>query len=162
MESTEQAGLIYGSMTEDVLTGLKIHGRGWRSVLYSPKRRAFLGAFPAALEDLLTMRRRWATGFLEMLLLGGANSPLFILPSLLLRTTASAIGLPSLLLSAGSALGLPKLSLRQRLVYLHALLIFSAGLGIPLTVYALLPAASLLLRRPLYPSLSVRYPLILP
>jgi hypothetical protein len=64
--------------------------------------------------------------------------------------------MPSLSSTAtGSAIGLPKLSPRQRLVYVHALLMFSAGYGIPLSVYALLPAASLLLRRTLYPSLSV-------
>jgi cellulose synthase/poly-beta-1,6-N-acetylglucosamine synthase-like glycosyltransferase len=120
--------LIYGSTTEDVLTGMKIHGRGWRSVQYSPRERpAFLGSFPTAIEDILKMRRRWSTGFLEILL--GADSPL----------TA---------FWASSA----KLSLMQRLLYIYAVTSMSAVIAIPMTVYALLPAASLLLARPLYPT----------
>ncbi|KAI3675199.1 hypothetical protein L1987_84785 [Smallanthus sonchifolius] len=39
----KQVGWLYGSATEDILTGLSIHGRGWRSVMTSLDPRAFLG-----------------------------------------------------------------------------------------------------------------------
>ncbi|KAF5950079.1 hypothetical protein HYC85_012072 [Camellia sinensis] len=39
----KEVGWIYGSTTEDVLTGLTIHGRGWRSAYCSPDPPAFLG-----------------------------------------------------------------------------------------------------------------------
>ncbi|KAJ0441471.1 putative cellulose synthase (UDP-forming) [Helianthus annuus] len=38
-----QIGWLYGSATEDVLTGLNIHGRGWRSAITSLDPLAFLG-----------------------------------------------------------------------------------------------------------------------
>ncbi|KAI5565602.1 hypothetical protein BDE02_14G133100 [Populus trichocarpa] len=38
-----EVGWQYGSATEDVLTGLMIHARGWRSLLCTPDPRAFLG-----------------------------------------------------------------------------------------------------------------------
>ncbi|KAK2638919.1 hypothetical protein Ddye_026714 [Dipteronia dyeriana] len=41
-----QMGLIYGFAVEDVVTGLTIQCRGWKSVFYNPKRAAFLGMAP--------------------------------------------------------------------------------------------------------------------
>ncbi|XP_061962469.1 cellulose synthase-like protein H1 [Populus nigra] len=61
-------GWQYGSATEDVLTGLMIHARGWRSLLCTPDPRAFLGCAPRGGPILMTQQKRWATGFLEILI----------------------------------------------------------------------------------------------
>ncbi|KAJ4979354.1 hypothetical protein NE237_010134 [Protea cynaroides] len=45
-----KVGLVYGSITEDLLTGLSIHARGWRSVYTDLDSPAFLGCAPTALE----------------------------------------------------------------------------------------------------------------
>ncbi|KAE8659658.1 Cellulose synthase A catalytic subunit 8 [Hibiscus syriacus] len=37
---------IYGSVTEDILTGFKMHCRGWRSIYCMPLRPAFKGSAP--------------------------------------------------------------------------------------------------------------------
>ncbi|KAJ9696818.1 hypothetical protein PVL29_008828 [Vitis rotundifolia] len=49
-----EVGWIYGSQTGDVLTGLKMHARGWRSVYCMPVRAAFRGSAPINLSDRLT------------------------------------------------------------------------------------------------------------
>ena len=48
-----QLGWIYGSITEDILTGFKMHCRGWRSIYCNPKRPAFKGTAPINLSDRL-------------------------------------------------------------------------------------------------------------
>lgn len=45
-----QMGLIYGCPVEDIVTGLSIQCRGWRSLYYNPKKRAFLGVAPISLD----------------------------------------------------------------------------------------------------------------
>ncbi|KAF9688280.1 hypothetical protein SADUNF_Sadunf02G0181200 [Salix dunnii] len=64
----KEVGWQYGSATEDILTGLLIHARGWRSVLCTPDRRAFLGCAPGAGPISMTQQKRWATGLLEILI----------------------------------------------------------------------------------------------
>lgn len=64
----KEVGWQYGSATEDILTGLKIHARGWRSVLCSPDPRAFLGCVPRVGPISMTQQKRWATGLLEILI----------------------------------------------------------------------------------------------
>ncbi|CBI33665.3 hypothetical protein VitviT2T_021913 [Vitis vinifera] len=49
-----EVGWIYGSQTGDVLTGLKMHARGWRFVYCMPVRAAFKGSTPINLSDHLT------------------------------------------------------------------------------------------------------------
>jgi len=61
-------------MTEDVLTGLRIHAKGWRSVYLTPEPPAFLGNAPTGGPASLTQYKRWATGLLEILF--GVNSPI--------------------------------------------------------------------------------------
>ncbi|KAG2242793.1 hypothetical protein Bca52824_095366 [Brassica carinata] len=51
-----EIGWIYGSVTEDILTGFKMHARGWRSI-YSPIN----------LTDRLNQVLRWALGSVEIL-----------------------------------------------------------------------------------------------
>jgi hypothetical protein len=49
----ERVGWIYGSVTEDVVTGYRMHNRGWRSVYWISKRDAFLGTAPINMTDRL-------------------------------------------------------------------------------------------------------------
>ncbi|CDP03783.1 unnamed protein product [Coffea canephora] len=70
-EKTEwgkEIGWIYGSVTEDILTGFKMHCRGWRSIYCSPKRPAFKGSAPINLSDRLHQVLRWALGSVEIFL----------------------------------------------------------------------------------------------
>ncbi|URE38655.1 cellulose synthase-like protein [Musa troglodytarum] len=59
---------VYGSITEDNLTGLRIHSMGWRSIYMTPEPPAFLGCAPTGGRASLTQFKRCATGLLEMLL----------------------------------------------------------------------------------------------
>ncbi|XP_078436531.1 cellulose synthase-like D5 [Wolffia australiana] len=68
-EKTEwgrRVGWIYGSVTEDVVTGYRMHNRGWRSVYCVTKRDAFRGTAPINLTDRLHQVLRWATGSVEI------------------------------------------------------------------------------------------------
>ncbi|ONM21383.1 putative cellulose synthase A catalytic subunit 2 [UDP-forming] [Zea mays] len=62
-----EIGWIYCSVTEDVLTGFKMHARGWRSIYCMPKRPAFKGSAPINLSDRLNQVLRWALGSIEIL-----------------------------------------------------------------------------------------------
>ncbi|GFP80167.1 probable cellulose synthase a catalytic subunit 9 [UDP-forming] [Phtheirospermum japonicum] len=64
----KEIGWIYGSVTEDILTGFKMHCHGWRSVYCIPKRAAFKGSAPINLSDRLHQVLRWALGSVEILL----------------------------------------------------------------------------------------------
>ncbi|RID64618.1 hypothetical protein BRARA_E03541 [Brassica rapa] len=59
-------GWIYGSVTEDVVTGYRMHNRGWKSVYCVTKRDAFRGTAPINLTDRLHQVLRWATGSVEI------------------------------------------------------------------------------------------------
>ncbi|CAI5522924.1 unnamed protein product [Closterium sp. NIES-64] len=70
-EKTEwgkELGWIYGSVTEDILTGFKMHARGWRSIYCKPKRATFKGGAPINLSDRLQQVLRWALGSVEIFL----------------------------------------------------------------------------------------------
>ncbi|XP_019415365.1 PREDICTED: cellulose synthase A catalytic subunit 7 [UDP-forming]-like isoform X1 [Lupinus angustifolius] len=62
-----EVGLNYGSIASDILTSLKIHTHGWRSIYCMPKRPAFRGTAPINLTDRLNQVLRWAVGSLEIL-----------------------------------------------------------------------------------------------
>ncbi|EPS66740.1 hypothetical protein M569_08032, partial [Genlisea aurea] len=64
----KEIGWIYGSVTEDILTGFKMHCHGWRSVYCIPKRPAFRGSAPINLSDRLHQVLRWALGSVEIFL----------------------------------------------------------------------------------------------
>nr|DAD42356.1 TPA_asm: hypothetical protein HUJ06_000586 [Nelumbo nucifera] len=63
-----EIGWIYGSVTEDILTGLKMRARGWRSIYCMPNPPAFKGSAPINLSDCLNQVFRWALGSVEILL----------------------------------------------------------------------------------------------
>jgi cellulose synthase A len=62
----KEVGWIYGSVTEDILTGFKMHCHGWRSIYCVPKRPAFKGSAPLNLSDRLHQVLRWALGSVEI------------------------------------------------------------------------------------------------
>lgn len=62
----DRVGWIYGSVTEDVLSGYRMHNRGWRSVYCITNRDAFRGSAPINLTDRLHQVLRWATGSVEI------------------------------------------------------------------------------------------------
>ncbi|KAL0001659.1 hypothetical protein SO802_015440 [Lithocarpus litseifolius] len=62
-----KVGWRYGSATEDVLTGMKIHARGWKSVFCMPNPPGFLGCSSQGAPVSMIQRKRWATGLLEIL-----------------------------------------------------------------------------------------------
>lgn len=63
-----QMGLQYGCAVEDVITGLSIKCRGWKSVYYNPQRRAFLGVAPTTLPEALVQHKRWSEGGFQIVL----------------------------------------------------------------------------------------------
>ncbi|XP_059452413.1 cellulose synthase-like protein H1 [Corylus avellana] len=70
-----ELGWRYGSATEDVLTGLTIHKKGWKSVFCTPNPPAFLGCAPSGGPAAMTQQKRWVTGLLEILV--SKNCPIF-------------------------------------------------------------------------------------
>lgn len=64
----KEVGWIYGSVTEDILTGFKMHCHGWRSIYCIPDRPAFKGSAPINLSDRLNQVLRWALGSVEIFL----------------------------------------------------------------------------------------------
>lgn len=82
-EKTEwgrRVGWIYGSVTEDVLTGYRMHNRGWKSVYCVTKRDAFRGTAPINLTDRLHQVLRWATGSVEIFF--SRNNAIFASPKM--------------------------------------------------------------------------------
>nr|CAB3494809.1 unnamed protein product [Digitaria exilis] len=59
-------GWMYGTVTEDVATGLCLHRRGWRSAYCTTAPDAFRGTVPINLTDRLHQVLRWAAGSLEI------------------------------------------------------------------------------------------------
>uniref|UniRef100_A0A0D3HCH3 Cellulose synthase-like protein H1 n=1 Tax=Oryza barthii TaxID=65489 RepID=A0A0D3HCH3_9ORYZ len=70
----QEVGWVYGSLTEDVLTGQRIHAAGWRSTLMEIEPPAFMGCAPNGGPACLTQLKRWASGFLEILI--SRNNPI--------------------------------------------------------------------------------------
>nr|XP_023881873.1 cellulose synthase-like protein E6 isoform X1 [Quercus suber]POF22854.1 cellulose synthase-like protein e6 [Quercus suber] len=59
-------GLIYGCTSEDVVTGLAIQCRGWKSIHHNPNRKAFLGVAPTTLDAALVQHKRWSEGMFQI------------------------------------------------------------------------------------------------
>lgn len=68
-------GYIYNMATEDIVTGFRIHGQGWRSMYATMEREAFRGTAPINLTERLRQIVRWSGGSLEMFF--SHISPLF-------------------------------------------------------------------------------------
>ncbi|OIT28966.1 PREDICTED: cellulose synthase-like protein E6 [Nicotiana attenuata] len=64
----KEVGLKYGCAVEDVITGLAIQCRGWKSVYFNPERKGFLGLAPTTLLETLVQHKRWAEGNFQIFL----------------------------------------------------------------------------------------------
>lgn len=64
---------MYGSTTEDALTGITIHKKGWKSTLHTPDPPAFMGCAPSGGPEAMIQQKRWATGMLEIFVDGKHN-----------------------------------------------------------------------------------------
>ncbi|PAN14387.1 hypothetical protein PAHAL_2G405500 [Panicum hallii] len=67
-------GYIYDIATEDIVTGFRIHGQGWRSMYCTMEHDAFCGIAPINLTERLHQIVRWSGGSLEMFF--SHNNPL--------------------------------------------------------------------------------------
>ncbi|CAI8593990.1 unnamed protein product [Vicia faba] len=63
----KEMGLKYGCPVEDVITGLSIQSKGWKSVYYNPPRKAFLGVASTSLLEVLIQHKRWSEGDFQIL-----------------------------------------------------------------------------------------------
>ncbi|XP_052178871.1 probable cellulose synthase A catalytic subunit 1 [UDP-forming] [Diospyros lotus] len=127
-EKTEwgkEIGWIYGSVTEDILTGFKMHARGWISIYCMPHRPAFKGSAPINLSDRLNQVLRWALGSIEILL--SRHCPIWY-------------GYNG------------RLKLLERLAYINT--IVYPLTSIPLLAYCVLPAICLLTGKFIIPEIS--------
>ncbi|TYG95486.1 hypothetical protein ES288_A11G272200v1 [Gossypium darwinii] len=64
----KEMGLIYGFLVEDIITGLNIQCKGWKSMYLSPERDGFLGVAPITLLQTLVQHKRWMDGHLQVFL----------------------------------------------------------------------------------------------
>ncbi|XP_047957168.1 cellulose synthase-like protein E6 isoform X2 [Salvia hispanica] len=64
----KEMGLKYGCPVEDVVTGLSIKCKGWRSVHFNPGRKGFLGVAPVTLLGTLIQHTRWSEGNFQIFL----------------------------------------------------------------------------------------------
>ncbi|GMN73959.1 hypothetical protein TIFTF001_053096 [Ficus carica] len=64
----KEMGLMYGCPVEDIVTGLAIQCRGWKSAYYNPERSTFLGLAPTTLEVGLVQHKRWSEGMSQIFL----------------------------------------------------------------------------------------------
>ncbi|GAB2298579.1 Cellulose synthase A catalytic subunit 8 [UDP-forming] [Dionaea muscipula] len=122
----KEIGWIYGSVTEDILTGFKMHCRGWRSIYCMPLRPAFKGSAPINLSDRLHQVLRWALGSIEIFL--SRHCPLWY------------------------GFGGGRLKWLQRLAYINTIVYPLTSL--PLIAYCSIPAICLLTGKFIIPTLS--------
>nr|TKR90434.1 cellulose synthase [Populus alba] len=128
-EKTEwgkEIGWIYGSVTEDILSGFKMHCRGWRSIYCMPARPAFKGSAPINLSDRLHQVLRWALGSVEIFF--SRHCPLWY------------------------GFGGGRLKWLQRLAYINTIVYPFTSL--PLIAYCTIPAVCLLTGKFIIPTLS--------
>ncbi|KAE8684050.1 Cellulose synthase-like protein E1 [Hibiscus syriacus] len=64
----KQMGLVYGFPVEDIVTGLSVQCRGWKSMFLSPEREGFLGVAPITLLQTLVQHKRWTEGHFQVFL----------------------------------------------------------------------------------------------
>ncbi|OMP04213.1 Cellulose synthase [Corchorus olitorius] len=64
----KEMGLIYGCPVEDIVTGLTIQCRGWKSVYHNPDNIAFVGVAPPTLDIALVQFTRWSDGMFQIFL----------------------------------------------------------------------------------------------
>ncbi|CAM0957515.1 unnamed protein product [Alopecurus aequalis] len=121
----KEIGWIYGSVTEDILTGFKMHARGWISIYCMPARPCFKGSAPINLSDRLNQVLRWALGSVEILF--SRHCPIWY--------------------NYGG-----RLKLLERMAYINTIVYPITSL--PLIAYCVLPAVCLLTNKFIIPEIS--------
>ncbi|VAI54335.1 unnamed protein product [Triticum turgidum subsp. durum] len=121
----KEIGWIYGSVTEDILTGFKMHARGWISIYCMPPRPCFKGSAPINLSDRLNQVLRWALGSVEILF--SRHCPIWY--------------------NYGG-----RLKLLERVAYINTIVYPLTSL--PLIAYCVLPAICLLTNKFIIPEIS--------
>ncbi|KAE8769296.1 putative cellulose synthase catalytic subunit [Hordeum vulgare] len=121
----KEIGWIYGSVTEDILTGFKMHARGWISIYCMPPRPCFKGSAPINLSDRLNQVLRWALGSVEILF--SRHCPIWY--------------------NYGG-----RLKLLERVAYINTIVYPITSL--PLIAYCVLPAICLLTNKFIIPEIS--------
>jgi len=86
---------MYGTVTEDVATGLCLHRRGWRSAYCATAPDAFRGTAPLNLTDRRHQVLRWAAGSLEIFF--SRNNALRLFPVVNFTTTTQYVVVETLL-----------------------------------------------------------------
>ncbi|CAN0840907.1 Cellulose synthase-like protein G2 [Linum grandiflorum] len=117
-------GFRYGTLVEDMYTGLQLHTEGWKSIWCYPETPFFLGDSPISFSDMLIQQSRWHIGLLDIFL--SQHSPF-----------SSSI---------------KKLGLFMALGYSHYFLWIVWVL--PITIYAFLPQLALLNAVSIFPKAS--------
>ncbi|GAB2284785.1 Belongs to the glycosyltransferase 2 [Dionaea muscipula] len=120
----KEMGFNYGFINEDVLTGLSIQCRGWKSVYLKPERGAFTGGCAMTLEQVLVQQKRWGEGLLELML--SKHCPFWF--------------------------GRGRISLGLQICYSYHM--FWAINGFPTLCYCTIPSLFLLKGIPLFPEIS--------
>ncbi|KAJ0978717.1 hypothetical protein J5N97_014191 [Dioscorea zingiberensis] len=120
-----EIGWIYGSLNSDIVTGLKMHTRGWRSIYCMPSRPAFRGTAPVKLSDRLNQVLQWAFGSVDILF--SRHCPIWY--------------------GYGG-----KLRLLQRIAYINATIYPLTS--IPMVIYCTIPAICLITGRFIIPMIS--------
>ncbi|KAK6917890.1 Cellulose synthase [Dillenia turbinata] len=64
----KEMGVKYGTPIEDIITGLSIQCKGWKSIYYHPERESFVGLVPTTLLQALVQHKRWSEGHLQIFL----------------------------------------------------------------------------------------------
>lgn len=70
---------MYGSITEEAVTGKKIHSQGWNSLMDLPEPPASFGSASLDGPIVTVQRKRWATGLLEAF--SSRRNPIFLTPN---------------------------------------------------------------------------------
>ncbi|KAK7272277.1 hypothetical protein RJT34_28774 [Clitoria ternatea] len=70
----KEMGWLYGSISEDVPTGLNIQKKGWRSECCTPDPIAFTGCAPRGLLSTMVQQKRWGSGLTVVFF--GKHSPI--------------------------------------------------------------------------------------
>ncbi|CAL5345504.1 unnamed protein product [Camellia sinensis] len=63
-----EMGVKYGFPGEDIVTGLSIQCRGWKSIYFNPEKKGFLGVAPTTLLQALIQQKRWSEANFQLLL----------------------------------------------------------------------------------------------
>ncbi|GAB4858550.1 glycosyltransferase 2 [Ancistrocladus abbreviatus] len=123
----QEMGMKYGIAVEDIVTGLGIQCRGWRSVYFNPERPAYVGLAPTTLAQALAQQKRWGEGNIQIML--SRYCPLVY--------------------------GYNRISLMHRLGYCHYNI--RAANSLPTIYYCVVPSLYLIRGIPLFPEVSSRW-----